>query len=248
LFKKEVDAAAAAVAAAAAEVAPESKPVEETAITPAATETPATEPAEPVAAITETLATGSKPSKFLAGIFEKRAKSPGPKTADEKAAEVPEVKLEANEPPVEEEVLALAEEAAVAETAASPNSPKEKRKSSFFGFKKEKKEEVKSDSEDEPASKPIATSPLPKGGLLGLMRKASLAGRRAAEPKEVATPASTAVAEEELAKTPAVPETAEPVKTDEKPAEQSKAEAAPAVGDVPGAVTVGQTPVVKATA
>lgn len=212
-------------------------------------------PAEEPAADKAVPSSPPKSSKFLSNIFDKRDKSPSRKV------EKTEDKTEAAEPKVEVPEAAVAEtpsDAVVSpteETPADPNaavSPKEKRKSSFFSFKKEKKhEDVKSDSEDaEPAAHKPSTSPVPKGILGGLMRKASRAGKgKETETKEVSTPA--AVAEEEADKTLPAPETTEPAKTEAEAEkkDETNTEAAPAIGDVVGdAVTVGQNPPVKAAA
>lgn len=152
--------------------------------------------------------------------------------------------LEATGPTVEAPVEATESTPVAADDSADPTSPatspkEQKRKSSFFSFKKDKRvEDVKSDSEDaEPAQKSGTTSPVPKTGLLtGLMRKASKSTKNAgkeADTKEVAAP-------ETVAEEPATGA----VTTDD--AETTIASAEPAaspVGDVSETVTVVQAPV-----
>lgn len=145
-----------------------------------------------------------------------------------------------------ETTLAVVEDSAIADSTSPATSPKEqKRKSSFFSFMKEKKsDDVKSDSEDAEPAKSGSTSPLPKAGILGLMRKASKATKhpgKETDNKEVAAPET--VAEEPAA----APTSAEAAETTTVPTEQT--EPAPtSIGDVgPDVVNAGQAPV-KATA
>ena len=130
--------------------------------------------------------------------------------------------------------------------ATSPTTgPKEqKRKSSFFSpFKKEKKaDDVKSDTEEgEPSSPKPSTSPVPKPGLLTLIRRASKAGKgKETEPKEVVAPATVA---EEV--TPAATATATETET---PNGAPAATESDAIGEVSETVAVGQGHAVQAAA
>lgn len=216
-------------------------------------------PEDAPAAGAEDKSTPASPSsppkaKFLA-LLGKRDKSPSPKPAEEKTEAAAEVKPA---PPVEVATEASREAAAetpkdVPDTAAETTSPtaKEKRKSSFFSFKKEKKaDDVKSDSEETEPSKASA-SPVPKGlSLTSLKRKVSRAGKgKETESKDVASPPAVAEEDEKEKEkdkdaVAPEPETAEPVKT-----EPEAEAAAPVIGDVvPDAVTVGQNQTVQAAA
>lgn len=190
--------------------------------------------------------TPTSPKSEILSFFHKRDKSPVPKApVEEKIEDKVDAVVAAAEPatetPKEVAPAAATEETAVEspKDAVAP-SPKEKRKSSFFGFgaKEKKAEDVKSDSEDaEPTATKPSTSPVPKSFIAGLKRKVSKAGKGERETKEVAAPA--AVAEEETPKD-AAPETAEPVATvaaETKP-EETPAEVAPAVSDVTAAKPV----------
>lgn len=193
--------------------------------------------------------TPTSPKSDLLSFFSKRDKSPAPKAhVEEKIEDKVDAVVAAAaaetapviEAPKEVAPIAPATEEATVEVPkdAAVTSPKEKRKSSFFGFgaKEKKAEDVKSDSEDaEPSTTKPSTSPVPKGFLEGLKRKVSKAGKPEKEAKEVATPA--AVAEEETPKE-AVPETAEGVKETETKPEETPAEVAPAVSDVTAAKPV----------
>ncbi|KAI5819703.1 Pleckstrin homology domain-containing protein [Pyronema omphalodes] len=214
--------------------------------------------------------TPASPSAGVLSFFSKREKSPAPKAA--LATEEPphEVKLEAKvdpEAPAAESSEAAAAAPATEEAAAAVEgeekkeetkpvtSPKEKRISSFFNFGKgkaveeKKPEEVKSDSEDAEAPPKTATSPVPKSGFLGgLKRKVSKAGKAdKPETKDVNAPAP--VAEEEATEAAAAETTtAEAVKEEETKTEEQKPAETQAIGDVvPEAVTVGANPV-QATA
>lgn len=188
--------------------------------------------------------------KFLA-LLGKRDKSPSPKAVEEKTDAPAEVKIQTPvQPVISSEVAAETpkESAESPSTDAVSPSTKEKRKSSFFSFKKEKKsDEVKSDTEDaaciETHAPAKSTSPVPKGlSLQSFRRKVSLSGKaKETETKEVASPAAV-VEEGEQNETPAAPKTAEPVKAEQEPV-------APVIGDVvPDAVTIGQTRPVQAAA
>lgn len=140
------------------------------------------------------------------------------------------------------------DESAAPDATSPATSPREqKRKSSFFSFKKDRKsEDVKSDSEDaEPALKSGSTSPLPKAGagFLGLMRKASKSTKstgKEVENKEVAAP-ETVAEEPTTATTGEAGETAVPATTAEPTATT-------AIEDVvPETVAVGQAPVQATT-
>ncbi|CUS08692.1 unnamed protein product [Tuber aestivum] len=184
-------------------------------------------------------------SRFYTGLFERKGGDKTEKESETKSAEA------ATEPVA---VTAITTDSAVAPAegsttveATSPTAgPREqKRKSSFFSFKKEKKaDDVKSDTEEgEPSSPKPSTSPVPKPGLLtGLMRKASKAGKgKEAEPKEVTAPATVA---EETA--PAAPTTT----TETETPNGAPATTEPTtIGDVvPEAVNVGQAHPVQAAA
>ncbi|PWW77052.1 hypothetical protein C7212DRAFT_188431 [Tuber magnatum] len=185
--------------------------------------------------------TSSPPkSRFYTGLFERKS---------EKTEKEPETKLaEATSEPVAAPAVATDSSVAPAEesTAAEATGPKEqKRKSSFFSFKKDKKaDDVKSDNEEgEPSSPKPSTSPVPKPGLLtGLMRKTSKASKgKETEPKEVVAPA--AVAEET---TPAAPTTTTETETPNGAPATTEQNT---IGDVvPEAVNVGQAHSVQAAA
>lgn len=156
------------------------------------------------------------------------------------------------EPTIADSIAPSPAETAVVEGAAEPSapatSPKEKRKSSFFSFKKEKKaEDVKSDSEEAESAEKPSTSPAPKGLLTGLMRKASRSAKgKETESKDVAAP--TTVLEESATEQPTI-ESAEPVKSETNAVADAALADTPAIGDVvPDAVTVGASQPVQAAA
>lgn len=136
-----------------------------------------------------------------------------------------------------ETTAVVVDDSAAVDSIGPATSPKEqKRKSSFFSFKKDKKaEEVKSDSEDvEAPQKSGATSPIPRPGLLtGLMRKASRSTKNAgkeSDSKDVAAP-------ETVAEETSVPITVETAETTSIPAESTVIP----IGDaVPKAAMTGQ--------
>lgn len=131
------------------------------------------------------------------------------------------------------------------EPAEAATSPKEKRKSSFFAFKKPAKaEDVKSDSEDK------EEKAAPKSSYVsGLIRKVSQrAGSSKPESKEVTTPAPVAEETEpstapKLEETAAEPAKEEAVKEDKPAEDKTEDKGAPVIGDVvPDAVNVGDKP------
>ncbi|PUU82339.1 Pleckstrin homology domain-domain-containing protein [Tuber borchii] len=181
-------------------------------------------------------------SRFYTGIFDRKS---------EKAEKEPETKpAEASTEPAAVPVIATDSTATPAEESTEATSPttgpkEQKRKSSFFSpFKKEKKaDDVKSDTEEgEPSSPKPSTSPVPKPGLLTLIRRASKAGKgKETESKEVVAPATVA---EEV--TPAATATTAETET---PNGAPVATESDAIGEVvPETVAVGQGHAVQAAA
>ncbi|KAL7266998.1 hypothetical protein RUND412_010430 [Rhizina undulata] len=207
---------------------------------PAAAPTVATEDEEPKSedvekpvepAASPKAPAASKRQSFLGKFFKSDA-ADEKKPADEKKEEpVKEATVEE----VAEEGDAKPEEPSEAAAESSANSPKEKRKTSFFPFGK--KGDVKSDTEDD-AKSPSSTAG-PKNLLTGLLRKASNATKgKEPEAKDVVVPPATVEESEEP--TPAAATTEE--------ATAAASEPATTIGDVPDAVTVGSTPPVQAAA
>ncbi|KAI5839992.1 Pleckstrin homology domain-containing protein [Morchella snyderi] len=187
--------------------------------------------------------------KFLSSFFDKKERSPVAKTAEKETDTKPaEVTTEIPAENIDATPIVAVDESAAPDATSPATSPREqKRKSSFFSFKKDKKsEDVKSDSEDaEPALKSGSTSPLPKAGagFLGLMRKASKSTKstsKEVENKEVAAPETVAEEPTTAATTGEADETVVPAAAAEP--------TAPAIEDVvPETVTVGQSPVQATT-